>query len=211
MINDKIRILIVEDHPIYCEGLQLILTLSNINCEIVGQAANVRQAINWLETRTDGLDLVILDYFFPDGNASNVLTTLKKLFPQAKVLVITGEIDRPEVKASVEGKVDGFISKDIQPAMLPKMITSIMNSGNHPNAAAASVLADDRPEEKSLLTQRELEVVRMCVQGKNPKQIAKELNISSRTVERHKNNIFGKLGVKSSSELLKYAVLNGLV
>ena len=95
--------------------------------------------------------------------------------------------------------------------MLPKMIMSIMNSGNRPNAIAASVLADDRLEEKSLLTQRELEVVRMCVQGKNPKQIAKELNISSRTVERHKNNIFGKLGVKSSSELLKYAVLNGLV
>lgn len=210
-MNDKIRIFIVEDHPIYSEGLQLILTLSNVNCEIVGQAANVGQAIDWLETHPEGLDLAILDYFFPDGNACNILKTLKKLSPQAKVLVITGEVERTEVRESIEGQVDGLISKDIQTSMLLKTITSIMNGKSCANAAMTSTFEDDDENMKALLTQRELEVVRLCVQGKNPKQIAKELNISSRTVERHKNNIFVKLGINSSAGLLKYAVLHGLI
>lgn len=194
------RIFLVEDHPIYREGLHLILSFSGIDCEIVAEACNVKQAVEWLDAHPQCVDLAILDYFLPDGTADKVIKAIRALSPKAKILVITGEVDRDEVRKNVKGKVDGFISKDVQSAELVKIVTSLMEgpTGNTPD--------------KTLdLTQREIEIIRLCGQGKNTREIAKELYISHRTVERHKNNICNKLGLKTSAELLKFAVLHGLL
>ena len=66
-------------------------------------------------------------------------------------------------------------------------------------------------DKEPVFTQREMEIIKLCGQGKNTKQIADELFISHRTVERHKNNIFNKLGVNTTTDLMKYAVLRGLL
>lgn len=205
MLNSvKTRILIVEDHPIYLEGLQLILTFSQFDCEIVAQAANVKQAIDWLESHPEGVDLAILDYFLPDGNAIDVLNMLKRMCPKAKALVITGEVERPEVRKAVEGRVDGLISKDVQSVELLKTVASIMNDGIHSGNWSES-------KKNNGLTRRETEIVRYSAQGKNTREIAEALGISPRTLESHKDSIYSKLGINTNAELIKYAVLNGLL
>lgn len=198
------KTLLVEDHPIYREGLHMILSFSKIDCEVVAEASNVRQAIDWLETHPEGIDLAILDYFLPDGTAIDVLRKVKKLNPNAKVLVITGEVDRIEVRATVSGLADGFISKDIQSAELINVINAIMRDRQVGHYA----LENEKGEE---LTRRETDIIKRYAQGKNTRQIAQELDISVRTVETHKNNIYSKLDINSNAELIKYAILNGLL
>lgn len=195
-----VRILLVEDHPIYREGLHLILSFSKLVCEIVAEASDVDHAVAWLDAHPNSIDLAILDYFLPDGTASEILDAMKVSCPASKVLVITGEVDRPEVKKAVEGRVDGFISKDIQSSELLGMVTSIVD-----------VNSISEMDKEPVFTQREMEIIKLCGQGKNTKQIADELFISHRTVERHKNNIFNKLGVNTTTDLMKYAVLRGLL
>ncbi len=182
----------------------MILSFSKIDCEVVAEASNVRQAIDWLETHPEGIDLAILDYFLPDGTAIDVLRKVKKLNPNAKVLVITGEVDRIEVRATVSGLADGFISKDIQSAELINVINAIMRDRQVGHYA----LENEKGEE---LTRRETDIIKRYAQGKNTRQIAQELDISVRTVETHKNNIYSKLDINSNAELIKYAILNGLL
>ena len=170
----------------------------------MAQAANVKQAIDWLEVHPEGIDLALLDYFLPDGNAIDVLNMLKRMCPKAKVLVITGEVERPEVRKAVEGRVDGLISKDVQSVELLKTVASIMNDGTHSGNWSES-------KKNNGLTRRETEIVRYSTQGKNTREIAEALGISPRTVESHKDSIYSKLGINTNAELIKYAVLNGLL
>lgn len=204
-----IKVLLVEDHPIYREGLHMILSFSSLKCEVVAEASNVRQTISWLEAHPESIDLAILDYFLPDGNAIDVLATVKSLNPKAKVLLITGEVDKAEVRQSVMDKVNGFISKDVQSSELIKIVTSIMEGSNQ--CEPKKDVSSDEKSNKSELTQREIEIIKLCTQGMNIRQIANELHISHRTVERHKDNIYSKLGINSTTEMIKYAILNGLL
>ena len=208
-MNKPIRILIVEDHPIYREGLKISLSFSDLHCEVAATAASVKQAVEYIEGHPDGIDLVMLDFFLPDGNGRDVIEALKRHSPEAKVLVITSAVDSPEVTRLWNEGVDGIISKDVQSNEVSGIVTSVMNGQNQkeenpndtPNPAIDSIV----------LTRRETEIVRLCAQGKNTKQIARDLFISPRTVERHKENVFLKLGINSSTDLMKFAIKRGLV
>ena len=205
--GQKTRILIVEDHPIYREGLRLSLTLSKLNCEVVAEARNVREAVEYIEKHPNGIDLAMLDFFLPDGNGHDIVKVLKTLCPQAKIMLITGEVDNPEVKKVSEENIDGIISKDVQSTELTSIVSDILNAG-HQDCCDADPDADS---ESTDFTKRELEIIQLCVKGLNAKEMAEVLCISPRTVEHHKENIFKKSGCNSALELMKYAMQHGLV
>ena len=204
--GQKTRILIVEDHPIYREGLRLSLTLSKLNCEVVAEARNVREAIEYIERHHGGIDLAMLDFFLPDGNGHDIIKVLKALCPQAKIMLITGEVDNPEVKKASEENIAGIISKDVQSTELTAIVSDIINAGQ--NSCDSDPDADS---ESTDFTKRELEIIQLCVKGLNAKEMAETLCISPRTVEHHKEKIFRKSGCNSALELVKYAMQHGLV
>lgn len=202
----KIRILLVEDHPIYREGLHMALTFSKLNCEEVVEASNVRQAIDYIESHPNGIDLVLLDFFLPDGTGRDILKVLKSICPKAKVLLITGETHSAEVKAMAQEGVDGIISKEVRSNQLTSIIDNIINE-----SATPSETASESETAQPLFTKREIEVIQLCVKGLSAKDIAEMLFISPRTVEHHKERIFRKSGCNSRFELMNFAMQNKLL
>ena len=205
-----IRILIVEDHPIYREGMKMALSFSELKCVVVAALTKVKESIEYIESHPGEIDLVMLDYFLPDGSGLDVIKVIRERCPEAKVLVVTSAVDAPEVVSLWGEGINGIISKDVQADEVSGIVDSIMKGdrGMGRNVSNRESVASD---DDVCLTQREMEILKLCIRGRSAKQIALELFISPRTVDAHKRNIYSKLGISSSSDLLKVAFQKGLI
>ena len=207
----NIGILLVEDHPLYRVGLRMALSYSGLDCVLKAEAENVSQALDYLHEYHQEVELILLDYFLPDGTGMDVLKEAKRLFPEIKVLLVSGEDNNPELDAMIHAGLNGFVSKDVTPQGLATVITSIFEGKDYFGHDSDSLSEEMSTAKGETLTQRELDIIRLCALGKTSKEIADELFISARTVESHKNKIFNKLGCNSTTEMVNYAFLNGLV
>jgi DNA-binding NarL/FixJ family response regulator len=205
--KNQIKTLLVEDHPIYREGLRLALSFSrDINCTVVSAVGCAKQATDYIESHPQEIDLIVLDFFLPDGNGRDVVKVAKTLCPQAKILVVSSATDMTEVKALQSEGVNGIVSKDVQSDEVAEIVRTVMQGRDCFGRSFASTADDDAP-----LTLREREIVRLLVNGKSAKQVADSLCISPKTVERHRENIYSKLGLESITDLMKYAIKKGLL
>ena len=207
----NIGILMVEDHPLYRVGLRMALSYSGLDCVLKAEAENVGQALDFLHQHHDEVDLILLDYFLPDGTGMDVLKEAKRLFPDIKVLLVSGEDNNPELDAMIHAGLNGFVSKDVTPQGLATVIISIFEGKDYFGHESENFSEETPTAKGESLTQRELDIIRLCALGKTSKEIADELFISARTVESHKSKIFNKLGCNSTTEMVNYAFLNGLV
>ena len=208
--NSNIRILMVEDHPLYRAGLRMALSFADIDCVMVAEAETAAKAIDFIERRHTEIDLVLLDYYLPDGNGLDVLRAAKAVTPELKVLLVSGEYNNPEMDALLQAGLNGYASKDITPEGLSTVIRSIFQGQAFVREDTGFGKADGGPSVEAF-SQRELDIIRMSASGKSSKEIGEALFISPRTVESHKHNIFSKLGCNSTTEMLNYAFLHGLV
>lgn len=206
--SKKIRILMVEDHPLYRVGLRMALSYSGLDCAVVGEAENVSQAVTFIRNHPNEIDLILLDYYLSDGTGMDVLKTSKQVCPQVKVLLVTGEEDNPDMPQLLEAGLNGFTTKDVTPQGLATTIRSIFRGEDVFNKES---LTEEEDPLVDPLTEREMEIIRLCALGKSSKQIAEELYISDRTVEGHKRKVFQKIGCNTTTEMVNYAFLNGLV
>ena len=207
--SERIRIVMVEDHPVCGVGLRMALSYSGLDCAVVGEAENVSQAVTFIRDHPNDIDLILLDYYLTDGTGMDVLKTSKQVCPQVKVLLVTGEEENPNMPKLREAGLNGFTTKDVTPQGLATTIRSIFRGED---VFDKESLAEE--EEDPLvdpLTEREIEIIRLCALGKSSKQIAEELFISDRTVEGHKRKVFQKIGCNTTTEMVNYAFLNGLV
>ena len=207
--SKRIRILMVEDHPLYRVGLRMALSYSGLDCVVVGEAENVSQAVTFIQNHSDEIDLILLDYYLTDGTGMDVLSVSKQARPQVKVLLVTGEEENPNMPKLMEAGLNGFITKDITSQGLATTIRSIFRVEDVFNKESLGEKEEDPLVDP--LTEREMEIIRLCALGKSSKQIAEELFISDRTVEGHKRKVFQKLGCNTTTEMVNYAFLNGLV
>lgn len=203
--RQPIRILLVEDHPLYRVGLRLSLNYSDLSCVMVGETVDVKSAKDFLEQRGNEVDLILLDYFLPDGNGVDVIDAARVYSPNAKIVLLSGDSKNPEIIARTQGLVEDYWDKNEEPEVMKTKLNALFGIGDYDEDKQYRISA------KADLSAREIEIIQLCANGMSAQQIADRLGLSRRTVEVHKSHIFEKLDLKTTTDLVKYAYDAGLV
>lgn len=212
-IDKEIRILIVEDQPVCRLGIRMTLGGSVIKHRILSEAENVAQAVDILEKHGKDIDLVLLDYMLPDGTGMDVIVAVKRLHLDAKIVILSGEAGGAILKQLMDAGVNGFMSKSVNPEEIAVVLNSVMQGHDYTGEGLMRIEDDLKADYETMksLTRREMELVTLCANGLNAKQIAEEMNVTPHSVENMKSTIFAKVGVRSTNELILYAFRVGLI
>ncbi|MDR1723958.1 MAG: response regulator transcription factor [Tannerella sp.] len=211
----KTSIIIVDDHKMMRMGMKLMLAKFD-DMVVVGEASHGDELLQLLETTKP--DLVLLDIIMPDGlDGIETARRLCKDYPDIKILMLSSENSRDTINELIDIGIHGFISKkacdgDVE---LPNAIRSVVSGhgyfGRDITQILYSVFVSKKAAGMPELTIREKEIIALCREGLQSKEIADRLMISVRTVDTHKNNIFRKLGINNTVELVRYAMKTGII
>jgi len=203
----------VEDQPICRMGIRSTLDNSTLNYQIVAEADSVAAAVAFLEQYGTQIDLILLDYMLPDGTGMDVIDAAKRITPDAKIVIFSGEAGGAIVKQLLEADVNGFMSKSINSEEIAVVLRSVMAGDDYTGEAHMRIESDlkDDYETMKSLTRREMELITLCATGLNTKQLAEEMNVTPHSIENMKSALFAKIGVKSTNELILFAFRVGLV
>jgi two-component system nitrate/nitrite response regulator NarL len=206
-MNDTIKIVIADDHPLVLDGLKSRLQRSN-EVQVIGEATDGEQAIEVIsETQPD---VVLLDINMPNMNGIEAAQILQERFPDTKVLILSMHDDREYVLNLARAGVRGYVLKSAAFEELITAIKAVYMGAVYYSAGISSILMDESNKPDSSLTSREQTVLQLLSDGLTNKQMAHEMNISIRTVETHRRNIKRKLELNSTTELIRYAIDHGL-
>ena len=208
-----IRIILVEDHQLFRLGLTSALSSIADKYEIVGEAGTAEEFFEIINKTP--VDLVILDVHLPDKSGVQIAKELAGNGPAVKILVLSAENDAKAINALMEAGINGFISKNSSITEVMTAIDYIMDGAEYFGKDISKVIRDIKTARDSSrqenFTERENEIIELCSEGLTAKEIADKLNINVATVNTHKNNIFKKLGINNSVELVRYALKAGII
>ncbi|MCX6055359.1 MAG: response regulator transcription factor [Chloroflexi bacterium] len=213
MPQKKIRVLVVDDHPIVRRGLCSEINLDP-EMQVLAEAADGVEAVNL--ARLLQPDVILMDAVMPHKNGIDATAEILSENPDAKVLILTSFTEDERMLAAIKAGAIGYILKDRHPEEVLQAIRDTYNGKPYLNPTTAWRLLQTMPkiENTSLvesLTKREVEVLRRVAQGKPNKEIAREISVQEATVRVHVSNILGKLNLANRSQLVLYAIKTGLV
>jgi|SRR5579872_520697 len=209
----KLSILIADDYAVVRRGLRSLLE-AEPDWQVVSEASNGREAVAQVtELRPD---VAILDVSMPELNGLDAARLILKDAPNTRVLVLTAYHSDEMIEKALQAGVRGYVLKSDAETDLVAAVKALVQGRTFFTSAVSEVLVDRFRREKEepkpgVLTVREVEIVQLLAQGKSNKEVADILGISPRTVENHRAQIMQKLGLKSFSELIRYAIRNGIV
>ncbi len=212
-----VRILLADDHKVVRQGTRALLSAVP-EWEIVGEADNGRDAVSL--TAELKPDIVILDISMPELNGLDATRQIKKKSPETEVLIFTGQETEELVHDVFESGARSYVMKTDAADHLIDAIKALSEHKHFFTSRISEIVFAryiqkkgtlERPPEKGRITDREREIVQLLAEGKSSKEIATILGISVRTVETHRATIMKKLGLKSFSELIRYAVRNKII
>jgi DNA-binding NarL/FixJ family response regulator len=201
-----IRILTVEDHPVFREGLATIIG-SEADMLLVGQAANAAEAVT--EFRRHRPDITLMDLRLPGTNGTDTLITIRGEYPEARIIMLTTSDSDGDIQRAMRAGASAYILKSMPKKELLDVVRSVYAGRRHVPPEVAARLAEHLGEED--LTTRELEVLRLLRDGYRNKQIANQLAIAETTVNFHIKNVVGKLGANDRTHAVTIAVRRGLL
>jgi len=201
-----IRILSVEDHPVFREGLSTIIC-SQSDLVLVAQAANAVDAI--AEFRRHRPDITLMDLLLPGTNGTDALIAIRGEFPQARVIMLTTSNCDGDIQRALRAGAAAYILKSMPKNELLGVIRSVHSGKRHVPAEVAARLAEHLGEDE--LTDRELQVLRLIRDGYRNKQIADQLSIAETTVNFHIKNLVDKLGANHRTHAVTIAIRRGLL
>jgi DNA-binding NarL/FixJ family response regulator/signal transduction histidine kinase len=214
--NEKIKVIIVDDHTLFRTGLKATFQPDFFNIEVVGEAGGGEELFGVLKITQ--ADLILLDINLPDMNGAEIARRLRCDYPDIKILAISAENTPKAVEAMLNEGINGFISKQKSDAHeLSEAIHAVMNGLEYFGRDISSIIYDVYVAKKrsieisSEFTEREKEVITLCSEGLIYKEIADRMGISFHTVNTHKKNIFQKLGINNTMEMVQYALKNGII
>jgi DNA-binding NarL/FixJ family response regulator len=202
----SIRILSVEDHPVFREGLNAIIG-SQPDLMLVAQASNAVEAI--AEFRRHGPDITLMDLRLPGTNGTDALIAIRGEFPQARVIMLTTSDCDGEIQRALRAGAAAYVLKSMPKNELLAVIRSVHSGRRHVPPEVAARLAEHLGEED--LTARELEVLQLIRDGHRNKQVADQLAIAETTVNFHIKNIVDKLGANDRTHAVTIALRRGLL
>ena len=214
--SSMIQVIVVDDHLLFRSGLKMTLQWAYPDICVTGEA-DCGEALFALLPATPA-DIVLLDVNLPDICGVEIARRLRKEYPALKILAVTAD-DTPEtLKAMLETGIEGFISKQNNDYdMLAGAIHAVMSGLDYFGRDISNILLGVYASKKkttavtSEFTGREREIIIACSNGLMGKEIANHLGISINTVNTHKKNIFQKLGINNTVEMIQYALKNGII
>jgi DNA-binding NarL/FixJ family response regulator len=201
-----IRILSVEDHPVFRQGLATVIQ-AEPDLLLVGQATNSVEAI--VEFRRQRPDVTLMDLRLPGSNGTDTLIAIRGEFPDARIIMLSSSDADGEIQRALRAGAAGYVLKSMPQEELLTVIRSVHAGRRHVPAEVAAVLAEHLYEED--LTPRELEVLQLIRDGLKNKQVADRLSISENTVNFHIKNLVEKLGANDRTHAVTIAVRRGLL
>jgi two-component system nitrate/nitrite response regulator NarL len=210
----KIKLLLVDDHPIVLDGIKSHLC-AQPDFEVVGDAANGQEALR--KAKLTLPDVILMDISMPHMNGLEAMTSLRKQVPNAKILVLTMHDSREYIAQVVRSGARGYLLKDSAPAELVGAIKAVHGGEVYFSPSVSKVLIEEMADgrkpsgpEQQPLTDREREVLSLISEGLLNKQIADRLGIGVRTIETHRERIMRKLDIHTVAGLTKYAIARGM-
>ena len=208
-----IKILIVDDHAVVRRGLRQILSEQR-DLHVAGEAGSAAEATAKLQA--ERFDVVVLDIGLPGASGIDLIADLRRLRPEARVLVLTMFSEEQYAVRAIRAGAAGFLTKETAPEKLVDAVRKVAAGGRFISSDLAETLAsvvagEAKGSPHELLSNREFEILKMIGSGKTVSQIADELRLSVKTVSTHRTRILRKMVMKTNAELTHYAVKHGLV
>jgi DNA-binding NarL/FixJ family response regulator len=208
---NRYRIVLADDHSLFRQGLKAVLEGTE-EFKVVGEAGDGLELIDLLNQVKP--HLVVLDISMPNLRGIETIPEIKKNYPEVKILVVTMHNDKEYLYQAISQGADGYFLKKDAGTELFSAIEKIRKGKVYVSPSLSADLSDywegvREGGKKSILTNREREVLSLIAGGKSNKEIADMLYISVHTVERHRANLMEKLNFKKTADLVKYAIEKG--
>jgi two-component system, NarL family, response regulator NreC len=217
-MSDKlVRVLIVDDHDIVRAGIRMLLD-AQPDVEVIGEASDGREAIIMANSMKP--DVILMDISMPGATGIEATREIKQNTPQVEIVGLTMHAEDRYFFQLLQAGASGYVVKGAAPNELLDAVRAASRGEAyiHPSLQrkligdyVSRTEGGDQASMLSDLTERELEILRLIVDGQTSREIAETLVISSNTVERHRQNIMAKLGLHNRAELVRYAISKGLV
>jgi len=207
-----IRVLLAEDHETVRQGLRLLLEAQH-DIDVVGEAPDGRVAVEKVQRLHP--HVVILDLSMPEMGGLEAAKAIKRVAPDVRIVALTRHDDEAFVKELVAAGSAGYVLKQSRSNELLNAVRVVARGGNYLDSAiearanAQAAATDTGRTKRSVVSDREAEVLRLMAIGHSNKEIADRLGISVKTVEVHKTNAMRKLGFRGRIDVVRYAVLQG--
>lgn len=213
---NKTTVYIVDDHSIVIDGISSFF-IGNDSFELIGSANSANELFNDLKTKQP--DILILDIKLPGLSGTQICKLVSAEYSQMKIVFLSSNTDEATLNEAIKSGGRGYFSKDVTEEEFFFGLEKVKSGESYYSKGMQSILFNDytrQTQENSLttndkLSQREVEIVKLFAEGLSYNDIAERLFISKRTVESHKKNILEKLELKSTIDLVKYAILNGII
>ena len=215
---ERIKVILVDDHQIVRDGIKSLIT-DDPNINIITEASSAEELRDKLETYRP--DVILMDINLPDATGIELTKELKESKPEIKVLILSMHMGEDFIVNAIEAGAKGYLPKTTSKKELILAINTISKGEDYFNESISNILIKSyvkraqtpkKEEEKVIdLTRREKEIITLFALGMSNKEIADKLFISIRTVESHKNNIMNKLELKSTVDLVKFALKNNYI
>lgn len=211
----SVKIIIADDHQLFREGLVNLLS-NTPDIEIIAQAEDGKDALH--KARKLSPDIILMDIAMPVMTGVRATELLSKELPDIKVIALSMHSDKEYIKGILEAGASGYLFKNCTYNQLIEAINTVSAGKKYLSDKITEVLIEDyigkeaeTDTELANLSKREQEVLKLLAEGKSVREISELLFLSVKTVGTHKQNIFDKLKLKSTADLVKYALKQGII
>ena len=218
-MREKTSILIIDDHPLFREGLKAIIG-RDARFEVIGEAGTAGEGLRMAKKLKP--ELVLLDISLPDQNGIQVTRDIRRLLPDTRILIVSMHTKIDYIAEAFQAGATGYVVKESAAERLLKGVEYVLRGEYFLDSSVSQqvvkkLMASPSKDEKisdagyGTLSPREQEVMRFLAEGLSRTTIAEKLFISPKTVENHRTNIMNKLGLHSNMDLIRYSAKLGLI
>ncbi|NVK18306.1 MAG: response regulator transcription factor [Methylocystaceae bacterium] len=204
----KIRVILVDDHPLVLDGIRARIEEDEI-IEVIAEGSNGEDALSLAKEHKP--DVIVMDISMPVLNGIEAAEKFSADLPDIKILMLTMHDNREYITKVLKAGARGYILKDVSSNEMIAAIKAVHDGKTYYSSGVTDLLLTEGSKKEVPLTDREKTILCLLAEGSSNKHVARELDISVRTVETHRRNIKRKLDVKTSAGLVKYAIESGIV